>query len=125
MAKLIDITGKALSGEWGTDDEFGDGIPVLRTTNFTNEGVVNYNDVVTRTITKKNIDEKFLRKGDIIIEKSGGSDKFPVGRVIYFDGDENTYLTGIKISEEQKESVNIEFLGPNEKWNYIIRPREK
>lgn len=92
MAKLIDITGKALSGEWGTDDETGDGIPVLRTTNFTNEGVVDYNNVVTRTITKKNIDEKFLRKGDIIIEKSGGSDKFPVGRVIYFDGDENTYL---------------------------------
>ena len=92
MAKLIDITGKALSGEWGIDDETGDGVPVLRTTNFTNEGVVNYNDVITRTITKKNIDQKFLRKGDIIIEKSGGSDKFPVGRVIYFDGDENTYL---------------------------------
>ena len=92
MAKLIDITGKALSGEWGTDDENGNGIPVLRTTNFTNEGLVNYNDVVTRTITKKNIDDKFLRKGDIIIEKSGGSDKFPVGRVIYFDGDEKTYL---------------------------------
>lgn len=92
MAKLIEITGKALSGEWGCDDETGDGIPVLRTTNFTNEGVVNYNDIVTRTITKKNIDVKFLRKGDIIIEKSGGSDKFPVGRVIYFDGEENTYL---------------------------------
>ena len=92
MAKLIDITGKALSGEWGTDDETGDGVPVIRTTNFTNEGVVNYKDVVTRTINKKNIEEKFLRKGDIIIEKSGGSDKFPVGRVIYFDGKENTYL---------------------------------
>ena len=52
MAKLIDITGKALYGEWGTDDKSGDGIPVLRTTNFTNEGVVNYNDVVTRTIAK-------------------------------------------------------------------------
>lgn len=92
MAKLVEITGKALSGEWGIDDEIGNGIPVLRTTNFTNEGVVNYNNVVTRTITKKNIDEKFLRKGDIIIEKSGGSDKFPVGRVIYFNGEENTYL---------------------------------
>ena len=92
MAKLIDITGKALSGEWGTDDETGNGVPVIRTTNFTNEGAVNYKDVVTRTINKKNIEEKFLRKGDIIIEKSGGSDKFPVGRVIYFDGKENTYL---------------------------------
>lgn len=43
MAKLVEITGKALSGEWGIDDEIGNGIPVLRTTNFTNEGVVNYN----------------------------------------------------------------------------------
>lgn len=92
MAKLIDITGKALSGEWGTDDETGNGIPVLRTTNFTNEGIVNYNNVVKRTITKGKIDEKYLCKGDIIIEKSGGSDKYPVGRVVYFDGDENTYL---------------------------------
>ena len=55
-------------------------------------GVVDYKNVVTRTITKKNIEEKFLRKGDIIIEKSGGSDKFPVGRVIYFEGEDNTYL---------------------------------
>ena len=92
MAKLIDITGKALSGEWGTDDENGNGIPVLRTTNFTNEGIVNYDNVVTRTITKKNIDEKYLRPGDIILEKSGGSDKQPVGRVIFFDGPERTYL---------------------------------
>ena len=92
MAKLIEITGKVLSGEWGTDDESGNGVPVLRTTNFTNEGIVDYSNVVTRTIQKKNIDAKYLRKGDIIIEKSGGSDKQPVGRVIYFDGPESTYL---------------------------------
>ena len=92
MAKLIEITGKALSGEWGTDDDTGDGIPVLRTTNFTNEGIVNFENVVTRSILKKNLQEKYLLTGDIIIEKSGGSDKQPVGRVIYFDGPENKYL---------------------------------
>lgn len=92
MAKLIDITGKPLSGEWGTDDEIGKGIPVLRTTNFTNIGVIDYRNVVTRSIIKKNLDEKFLRDGDIIIEKSGGSDKFPVGRVVYFDGEEKRFL---------------------------------
>ncbi len=89
---LIEITGKALSGEWGCDDETGNGIPVLRTTNFTNEGVVDYSNVVTRTITKQNIEDKYLRYGDIIIEKSGGSDTQPVGRVIFFDGEENQYL---------------------------------
>ena len=92
MAKLIEITGKALSGEWGTDDETGNGIPVLRTTNFTNAGIVDYNNVVTRKIVKKGIEEKYLRNGDIIIEKSGGSDKQPVGRVIYFEGPGDTYL---------------------------------
>ena len=93
MAKLLEITGKAISGEWGQDDDTGTGIPVLRTTNFTNEGFVNYKNVVTRSISKKNIAEKYLRHGDVIIEKSGGSDKQPVGRVIFFEGEENTSLT--------------------------------
>ena len=50
MAKLIEITGKALSGEWGTDDDTGEGIPVLRTTNFTNEGIVNYHNIALNQI---------------------------------------------------------------------------
>ncbi len=92
LAKLIEITGKAISGEWGTDDETGDGTPVLRTTNFTNHGVVDYANVVTRNLGRKDLTSKLLRHGDIIIEKSGGSDNQPVGRVIFFDGPENTYL---------------------------------
>ena len=92
MAKLIDITGKCLSGEWGQDDNDGTGIPVLRTTNFTNDGVVSYASVVTRQINKRNLETKYLRNGDIIIEKSGGSDNQPVGRVVYFEGEENKYL---------------------------------
>ena len=91
MVKLINITGKAISGEWGTDCDSQDGIPVLRTTNFTNEGIINYNNIVLRNV-KKNIKDKLLCYGDIIIEKSGGSDKQPVGRVVYFDGEENRYL---------------------------------
>lgn len=107
MEKLIEITGKALAGEWGADDEDGTGVPVLRTTNFTNDGVINYKNVVTRKITKKNISEKYLIDGDIIIEKSGGSDKQPVGRVIYFDGLDNTYLfnnfTGLlRVKDKEK-----------------------
>ena len=107
MVKLIEITGKALSGEWGLEDENRTGIPVFRTTNFTNLGIINYGDVVTRNITKKNISEKFLRKGDIIIEKSGGSDKQPVGRVVLFNGEENRFLfnnfTGVlRVKDREK-----------------------
>ena len=107
MARLIEITGKALSGEWGIDDENGKGVPVLRTTNFTNEGAINYENVITRTINKKNIEDKYLLKGDIIIEKSGGSDKQPVGRVVYFEGPDKKYLfnnfTGLlRINNKEK-----------------------
>ena len=107
MAKLIDITGKCISGEWGLDDNDGTGIPVLRTTNFTNEGIINYNNIVTRQINKAKLDNKYLKHGDIIIEKSGGSDNQPVGRVVYFEGEENKYLfnnfTGLlRVSNKSK-----------------------
>lgn len=107
MAKLIEITGKALSGEWGMDDIDETGIPVLRTTNFTNEGVINYANVVTRKINKKNIEEKYLKSGDIIIEKSGGSDKQPVGRVVFYEESDPKYLfnnfTGLlRVKDQEK-----------------------
>lgn len=92
MRKLCEIFQEPINGEWGNEDTTGSGIPVLRTTNFTNEGVINYSNVVTRLINKKNINEKFLVSGDIIIEKSGGSSNQPVGRVVFFDGEENKYL---------------------------------
>ena len=38
--------------------------------------------------------------------------------------DDKRYETGIKITEEQKDNLNIVFNGPNEKWNYIIYPVE-
>lgn len=89
--KLINITGKAISGEWGTDCNSEEGILVLRTTNFTNDGTIDFSDVVIKHISKE-IKNKILCPGDIIIEKSGGSDKKPVGRVVYFDGERNRYL---------------------------------
>lgn len=90
--KLKDIILPPISGEWGNDDEEGNGVLVLRTTNFTNEGIINYENIITRKINKKNIKHKYLQKGDILIEKSGGSEKQPVGRVVYFEGEEYKYL---------------------------------
>ena len=123
MAKLIEITGKAISGEWGSDDKTGTGIPVLRTTNFTNEGVINYENVVTRIITKKNIKDKFLKNGDIIIEKSGGSDNQPVGRVVYFEGPEDTYLfnnfTGL-LRVKDKNRWNPKYIFYTLYYNYRL-----
>src|SRR5690625_2412079 len=85
MKALEKLVQKPISGEWGKE---GNKVKVLRTTNFTNQGVIDYGDVVTRDISEKKIEQKKLINGDVIIEKSGGSPTQPVGRVVYFDCDE-------------------------------------
>ena len=82
---LKDIISKPISGEWGNE---GGSTKVLRTTNFTNIGAIDYSDVVERDIPEKKVDSKRLYPGDIIIEKSGGSPTQPVGRVVFFNSDE-------------------------------------
>ena len=47
---------------------------------------------MTRKIDENRAKSKFLRAGDILIEKSGGSDTKAVGRVVIFDGKDNEYL---------------------------------
>lgn len=84
--KLSDIFQKPISGEWGSELEEGKkGVKVLRTTNFTNLGRLNLNDVVEREIDINKHRSKILKQGDIIIEKSGGSPTQPVGRVVIFE----------------------------------------
>lgn len=79
---LYQLIDKPISGEWGTE---GGTVNVIRTANFTNQGIIDFSKVVTRNIEDKKIITKKLQEHDIIIEKSGGSPDQPVGRVVYFD----------------------------------------
>lgn len=94
MVRLSDIIDEAITGEWGTecaDDEVG--TKILRTTNFTNLGVINFDNVVVRSIPASKVKKKRLKRNDIILEKSGGSDNQPVGRVVFFEhGPDEVFL---------------------------------
>jgi len=90
---VYNLISDKISGEWGTDNLNGDGVFVLRTTNFTNRGEIDYTNVVSRNIDARKVAKKKLLPGDIMIEKSGGSPSQPVGRVVFFDGKMDcTYL---------------------------------
>lgn len=108
MIQLKELVNKPISGEWGSD---GEGIKVLRTTNFTNKGVINFKNVISRDISTKIIEQKRLLKGDIIIEKSGGSPTQPVGRVVYFD-EEGDYVCNnfTSILRPKREKVFPKYL---------------
>ena len=83
---------KPLSGEWGQEDTDGTGVKVLRTTNFTDSGFIDYTEVVSRSIELKKVEAKALRDGDVLIEKSGGSDTKPVGRVVFYQETSENFL---------------------------------
>ena len=51
-----------------------------------------------------------------------GSTTTKKGLKVLCQVDNNIYETGKKISEQEKESINVEFLEPFTQWNYIIRP---
>jgi len=74
-----------LNGLWtGKKPPFTKAI-VIRNTNFSNNGNIDYSNIAVLDVEIKQLEKRKLLKGDIIIERSGGGPKQPVGRVVYFD----------------------------------------
>lgn len=64
---------------------------VIRNTNFTDSGKINLSNVAVLEVEEIQFDKKNLKSGDIIIERSGGGPKQPVGRVVFFDLNHGDY----------------------------------
>ena len=62
-------------------------VGVIRNINFTKDCTLDDSDIFFTDVEEKAYKKRKLLKGDIIIEKSGGSEKQPVGRPILFDLD--------------------------------------
>ena len=88
---LKDVIVNSIAGDWGEDPiDFEPNIDydlcyVIRNTNFHNDFNLDFSDVAQRYIKKSKIKQLALKKGDILIEKSGGSPVQPVGRVALVD----------------------------------------
>ncbi|MCD8096433.1 MAG: N-6 DNA methylase, partial [Ruminococcus sp.] len=60
-------------------------VKVIRNTNFTMSGHMNLENVAEIDVEESAFLTRKLEKGDIILEKSGGSQTQAVGQVVYFD----------------------------------------
>jgi type I restriction enzyme, S subunit len=58
---------------------------VVRNTNFLNDGRLDLRDVAVLDVDPHQLASRTLQAGDIIVERSGGGPKQPVGRVAYFE----------------------------------------
>ncbi len=70
-----------LSGDWG--DEDGEVIlSVLRSTNFTDSGNLNLDDVAKRGFPRSKAHQVQVQSNDILVERSGGGPNQPIGRAV-------------------------------------------
>ena len=85
--KLKYLVEKRFGGCWGSDEkEDGNNVLCIRIADFDfNTQTVKSSASTIRNYTKTQLTNGLLKNGDIIVEKSGGGDKTPVGRTVIYD----------------------------------------
>ena len=110
--KLGDVC-DSLTGLWTGKKEPFVNVAVIRNTNFSKDCKLKLDDVAYLDVEQKQYSTRKLLPGDIIVEKSGGSDKQPVGRVVLFDIPKGEFsfsnFTGTLRIKNNKE-LNSKFL---------------
>ena len=80
-----------INGLWKGNKEPLVKVGVIRNANFTKDFGLDYSKIEYIDVELKSFEKRNLEDGDIIVEKSGGSDNFPVGRSILFNGNSRKY----------------------------------
>ena len=101
--RIRDLFETSTPGDWGLDGTPEDGIPVLRSTNFRNDGWIDFSDLAYRKIDERRLFKRRVVKNSVLIEKSGGSPTQPAGRVVYcsqdFGGTASNFIEVVKIKD--------------------------
>lgn len=103
-------------------------VGVIRNTNFSIDGQLNFADIAYLDVEESLFKKKKLIYGDIILEKSGGGPKQPVGRVVAFEeinGDFSFSNFTSVIRIKNKEEISHQFLLKYLHFQYICGNTEK
>ena len=66
-------------------------VGVIRNTNFSKDFKLDLSNVAYLEVEVRQFEKRRLQYGDLILEKSGGSDKQPVGRVVLYDKNDGEF----------------------------------
>lgn len=114
---IKEVIEKEIKGTWGKEPVEGqNNTPVIKTNNMSYEGMIDYNELTLRNIDPKKVDKFYLKKGDLLIEKSGGTKYHSVGYVNYFDNEDNKYVCNNFILALRP---NLELIYPKYLFYYI------
>ena len=76
---------ESFNGLWKGKKEPFIHVGVIRNANFTKDFKLDYSNIEYIDVEQRTFAKRHLMNGDLIVEKSGGSDNNPVGRTILYD----------------------------------------
>jgi type I restriction enzyme S subunit len=91
IVKKLDDVCDFISGLWTGKKPPYVKVGVIRNTNFQKNGKLDFTDIAQLDVEVKQFSTRQLRFGDIVLEKSGGGPKQPVGRVCVFEEQEGLF----------------------------------
>lgn len=111
-----------LNGLWKGEKPPFVKVGVIRNTNFTKEGSLDDSDIAYLDVEVKKFEKRRLQFGDVILEKSGGGPKQPVGRVALFDFPEgdfsfSNFTSVLRVLEP--DILDFRFLHKFLHWTYL------
>ncbi len=83
-------------------------VQVLRNTNFNNDGTLCFKDVAELDVEQRHFKDREIAKDDIILERSGGGPTQPVGRVVFFEKEDqfkysfSNFTTRIRVIDKKR-----------------------
>ena len=109
LRRVVDST---IGGAWGKESGDGDLDAVcIRGTDFNTAFLRSDNESApVRSFTYEEFRRRRLLDGDLVIEKSGGGDKQPVGRVVQWYGDDSGVPTNFAARLRPAAGMNSRFL---------------
>ena len=109
MNKLLHYIDSIQSGVWGEEEKNDiNDVKCLRVADFKYENLSYQEPETIRNISDKN--KYLLKKGDILIEKSGGGEKTTVGRAVFVDRDSDSVYANFIDRLRPKNSNHGKFL---------------
>ena len=103
---------RSVAGIWG-DDEKGnkDDIVCFRVADFDySKGCLTFDKLTTRNVSAAQLQNRLLHDEDLLIEKSGGGDATPVGRVVRFNYNDKAICSNFIHSISVKERYSSNYL---------------
>lgn len=106
--KLGDVC-DTINGLWKGKKEPFVKVGVIRNANFTKSFTLNFDNIEYLDVEERQYRTRKLFKGDLIVEKSGGSEKQPVGRTVLFNKEDGEYsFSNFTSVLRIKESVKVQ-----------------